>query len=171
MISREKKEKLVEELARILKESASVLFADFAGLGTTDLNELKKELRQNEVGFKVTKKSLWPFIFKKAGLAEEPTILNYEGSVAIAYGKNEGIETAKIFKKFAKNHETLKIIGGFFWKEFRDVISVLKLAELPARETLLGMVVGITASPLSSFMGVLKANQRNLVSIISQIKK
>lgn len=169
MISREKKSKLIEQLAVVLKESASVIFADFSGLATSELNKLKKELRAHSVRFKVTKKSLWPLVFKKAGLVEEPIVREHPGSVAIAYGPVEGIETAKTLKAFAKSHEALKIVGGFLWGEFHNPATILKVAELPNREVLLGMTAGVIAAPLRSFVGVLRSPLRDLVGVIKSI--
>ena len=172
MISREKKEKSVEDLAAIVSESASVIFTDFSGLSTNDLNELKSNLRSENVHYKVTKKSLWPFVMKKAGLNEKVIDFSkHKGSVGIAYSSDEGVGSAKVIAGFIKNHKEFSILGGFMEKLFVSNQKIAEWAELPSREELLSRFVFALSDPIRSFAGVLGGAQRDFVSVINQIKE
>lgn len=170
MITREKKEKIVEELVDAVKDSESIIFTDFSGLGTTEINELKKNLREEGVRYKVTKKSLWPLILKKLGFKDQLDFLNNPGSVSIAYSKNDGIDTAKVIDNFTKSHETFKILGAIIDKVFVGPDKIRALAALPTRKELLARFVFTLNSPRQRFVSVLGVNIRNLVSVISNIK-
>ncbi len=170
MISKEKKKAFVEDVTLILKESKSVIFTDFSGLTTPELNELKNTLREKKINYKVTKKSLWPFILEKVGLVKEVDFSDYKGSIGIAYGSDEGVGVAKAIHNFVKTHKEFSILGGLIDKIFIDSQKIKELAILPSKEELFSKFVFVLSSPLRLFAGVLGANQRNLVSVINQIK-
>jgi large subunit ribosomal protein L10 len=70
-------------------------------------------------------------------------------------GIEDEIAPARIANKFAKDHESFKILGGIFENKFADREKVLALANLPSRPELLGRLVGSIASPMASFVRVL----------------
>ena len=63
MLTKSQKIKLVEELADILKNNASILFVDFSALNMGEIIALKKDLKKEGIKFKALKKSLLTFAF------------------------------------------------------------------------------------------------------------
>ncbi len=170
MLTREKKEAQVQTLAGILKESPAIVFTDFSGLSTPELNELRGTLREGGIRYKATKKSLWPFVRAQVeGQPEEILFPEHEGSVAIAYSDGEGIETSKILTKFAKDHEQFAILGALVQGEFLNVGRIKELASLPSREELLAKVAYLLASPMRGLVGVLNGPQREFVQVLQQV--
>lgn len=172
MISREKKEKSVEDLATIISESGSVIFTDFSGLSTNDLNELKNSLRNENIQYKVTKKSLWPFIMKKVGLDEKIVDFSeHKGSIGITYSSDEGVSSAKVITSFIKKHKNFAILGGFIENLFVESQKIIELSKLPSRKELFSRLVFAISNPTRLFAGVLGAAQRDFVFVINQIKE
>ena len=174
MLSRAKKEEQVEQLVKILQTNTAVVFTDFTGLSTPELNELRVELRKENIRYKATKKSLWPFVKKATEQGEgeaAPVFEDYKGSVAIAYGEGEGVDVSKILTKFAKTHETFAILGALVQGEFLDKERIRALAALASREELLAKLVYVLAGPMRNLVSVLSAPQRDFVSVLSQIQK
>ena len=171
MLSKAKKQKLVEEIARIVKENPSIVFTDFSGLTIGELDELKRELRAEGVLYKATKKSLWPFVQERAQMPEDTLgIGEYKGSIGIAYGSGEGIEASKILVKFAKKSEKLAILGGYINQMFFDKSRIMTLAALPSREELVAKLLYVLSSPMQRFVRAISAPSQQLVSVLSQIK-
>ncbi len=171
MISREKKEKTIEDLVEILKTNNSIIFTDFSGLSAPEINELKKDLREKGIIYKVTKKSLWPFVFKKIESEDVSAISEYKGSVGIAYNNDEGVLGAKAVDDFKSRYKEFGVLGGFLGRVFVGPEKILELAKLPGREELLSKFVYVINSPRQNLVGALGANINNLVSVINQIRE
>ncbi|MEK7629551.1 MAG: 50S ribosomal protein L10 [Patescibacteria group bacterium] len=167
MLTKAQKIKLVEELADILKNNASILFVDFSALNMGEIIALKKDLKKEGIKFKALKKSLLTFAFKKSG-REEMDFSDHKNSVAIVYGSapltTSGSSTtsgeldavmAKIVYKFSLQTKKLAILGGFLMGEKMLKNAVISLAQLPTREVLLSQVVQLLMSPVSGFARVL----------------
>ncbi len=167
MISRDKKEKIVEDLSNLFQSHEGIVFVDFTGLTTSELEELKKNLRTFGGNYKVVKKSLLPFVSKKIGI--NLNLESHKGSLAAAYEKNEGVGIAKALSIFKKSHESLIILGGLLSKVFVPSDKVKELAALPGREELLGKLMYIL-SPASSLVRTLASPIAGLANIINSIK-
>lgn len=157
MLTKAQKIKLVEELADILKNNASILFVDFSALNMGEIIALKKELKKEGVKFKALKKSLLTFAFKKSG-REEMDLSFHKNSVAIVFGEAASDAVmAKIVHKFSLQTKKLAILGGFLMGEKMLKNTVITLAQLPTREVLLSQIVQLLMSPVSGFARALDA--------------
>ena len=167
MQTRNQKKDLVKDLAQKIKDSKSVVFADFKGVKVKDLTELKKELRKEGVSFKVLKKTLINIALKEAGV--EASTKEMEGQVAISTSPNDEVAPAKIINKFSKANENLKILGGVLESKMMSIDEVKSLAMLPSKEELLGKLVGTIQAPISGFVNVCAGNLRGLVQVLKGI--
>src|SRR5690554_555490 len=110
MTALEKKKQIVEEIAEKLKESGSTILVDYRGLTVAEVTELRKQLRDNNVEYKVYKNTLSQRAAEAAGLDDLKETL--VGPTAIAFSKDDVVAPAKILHNFAKSHEALEIKGG-----------------------------------------------------------
>lgn len=111
MLLKSKKEKIVKDLGSDLKDAASVVFVNFHGLTVGPETNLRKDLRNQGVGYKVSRKTL----LKRAlnGLAEGE-IPNLNGEVAVAYSK-DSIAPAREIYNFQKSQQRYaKYLGRYF---------------------------------------------------------
>jgi large subunit ribosomal protein L10 len=165
-ISRRKKEELVEEITGKIKESKSIVFADFTGLSVDEASELRAKLRENGVSLKVVKHNLFAIACQEAGadinideLAGHP--------IAFAFSSDE-VMGAKTINDFAKSNEKLEMVGGALEGKNISMEELKALANMPSREELYAKVVGSLASPLRGMVGVLQGNLRGLVNVLDQ---
>ena len=157
MLSREQKRKLVIELAGILKDNGSFVFADFSGLTMAEMTALKKELKKEGAGFKVLKKSLLDLAAEKSVVDWRVDLSAHRGAVAVAYGP-AGVDPGAIAKSldaFSRVHKKLLILGGYLVGRLMSVKEVSVLAQLPGREALLSQVLAMLMSPVSGLARVL----------------
>src|SRR5688572_7952664 len=95
-----------------------------------------------------------------------------EKQLAIGYGFTDEVEAAKMLSDFAKETETLEILGGWVDGNFFDASAVKTLASLPSKETLQAQVVGRLGGliqglvynlnfPLQQFAYVVKAAEES----------
>ena len=168
-LTREQKKKIVEDLKEKIAEQKAMVFVDFTGLKVKDLSDLRKKLKAANSELKVAKKTLLDLVFKKARLAVETKKI--KGEVALILGYNDGLSLTKTVYQFAEINPNLKILGGFFEKEFREAEEIITLAQLPSREELLARLAGTIFAPASNFVNVLQGNIKGLIYALSGIKK
>ncbi|MCP3764431.1 50S ribosomal protein L10 [Domibacillus sp. A3M-37] len=151
----EKKQALVGEIADKLKNSPSTVIVDYRGLSVAQVTELRKQLREAGVEFKVYKNTMTRRAAEQAGIEGLQEFLT--GPNAIAFGAEDVVAPAKILNEFAKKNEALEIKAGVLEGNFVSVEEVKALAELPSREGLLSMVLSVLQAPIRNFALAAKA--------------
>lgn len=168
--TREQKQKIIEDLKDKLSRQKIVIFSDFRGLPVSKMQNLRRNLKKDGVDFKVAKKTLIKKSFGSEDFGIEPKKL--EGEIALAFGYKDEVSPAKLIYKFAKeNEKVFKILGGILQNQFIAREKILELAKLPSYQELLAKMLGSLNAPISGFASVLRSNIRNLVCVLSSIKK
>jgi large subunit ribosomal protein L10 len=151
----EKKQELVGQIADKLKNSPSTVIVDYRGLSVAQVTELRKQLREAGVEFKVYKNTMTRRAAEQAGIEGLQEFLT--GPNAIAFGVEDVVAPAKILNEFAKKNEALEIKAGVLEGNFVSVEEVKALAELPSRDGLLSMVLSVLQAPIRNFALAAKA--------------
>lgn len=149
------KKQVVSEIATKLSESQSTVVVDYRGLSVAEVTDLRKQLRDAGVEFKVYKNSMT----RRATAETELTALDEQlvGPTAIAFSKDDVIAPAKILNEFAKKHEALEIKAGVIEGQVASLEQIKALAELPSRDGLLSMLLSVLQAPVRNFALVTKA--------------
>ena len=167
-LTREQKQKILEELKEKIEKQKTIIFVDFTGLKVKDFSSLRKKLKANDNELKVAKKTLMDILFKKVKLEVEAKKL--PGEIALVFGYKDIISPAKIVWQSSQENPNLKILGGFLENKFFEAERIIELAQLPTREELLAKLIGSIKAPISNFVYVLEANIKGLIYILKQIK-
>ncbi|KNX35652.1 50S ribosomal protein L10 [Bacillus amyloliquefaciens] len=149
------KKVVVEEIASKLKESKSTIIVDYRGLNVSEVTELRKQLREANVEFKVYKNTMTRRAVEQAELDGLNDVLT--GPNAIAFSTEDVIAPAKVLNEFAKNHEALEIKAGVIEGKVSSVEEVKALAELPSRDGLLSMLLSVLQAPVRNLALAAKA--------------
>jgi large subunit ribosomal protein L10 len=151
----EQKKLIVDEIADKFKASKSTVVVDYRGLTVGEVTELRKQLRDAGIEFKVYKNSM----ARRAAEASELSGLNeaLTGPNAIAFSNEDVVAPAKILNDFAKKHEALEIKAGVIEGNIASVDEVKALAELPSREGLLSMLLSVLQAPIRNLALAAKA--------------
>ncbi|MDO4476316.1 MAG: 50S ribosomal protein L10 [Lachnospiraceae bacterium] len=150
----ELKKPVVEEIAEAVNGAQSVVLVAYSGISVEADTELRKELREAGVHYKVYKNTMMNFAFK--GTEFEALCPQLNGPNAIAISKIDATASARIISKYAKKAPTLKMIGGVVEGKYYDEKQVAALAAVPSREELLGKLLGSIQSPIANFARVIK---------------
>jgi large subunit ribosomal protein L10 len=167
MLTRPQKEELVKNLAEMIKGGKVLIFSDYAGTSVAKMKNLRDALRESGSSYKITKKKLIDLALKNAGI--EASVLDLEGQIGIAIGKEDEVTAAKVLAKFAKENKNFKILRGVLENKVISGQEVASLAMLPSKEELLARVVGTINAPISGFVNALAGNLRNLVGVLKAI--
>jgi|SRR5699024_8224411 len=155
MATLESKKQVVEEIAEKLKDSESTVLVDYRGLTVEEVTELRKQLRDNNVEYKVYKNTL----SRRAAEAAELDGLKETlvGPTAIAFSKDDVVTPAKVLHEFAKNHDALEIKGGVIEGEIATLEQIQELSTLPDHEGLLSMLLSVLQGPIRNLAYATKA--------------
>lgn len=151
----EMKQAQVQEIAEKFKAAASVVVVDYRGLTVAQVTELRKQLREAGVEFKVYKNTLTRRASEIAGVEAINEYLT--GPNAIAFSNEDVVAPAKIINEFAKKNEALEIKAGIIEGNVSTVEDVKALADLPSREGLLSMLLSVLQAPVRNFALATKA--------------
>ncbi|MBI4692035.1 MAG: 50S ribosomal protein L10 [Candidatus Terrybacteria bacterium] len=169
-ITKQKKEEILENLKESLKKAKIVVFVNFHGLSVSLANELRKILRSMGVTYMVAKKTLIKKALETFGFSGEMPKL--EGEIAIAVSDSDPLASAKALEQFAKkNKDKIKLGGGVFENKYIGAETVIMLANIPAREILLGQLVNIINSPIQGLVVTLNGLVSKFVRTLEEIAK
>jgi large subunit ribosomal protein L10 len=169
---RSEKERVVAELTDRLRETATLLVADYRGLTVTEIDDLRSRLLQHGAHFRVVKNTLTRRAAEVAGTEALLTLL--DGPTAIAFLETEGdpVAVAKALSDVARTGRVLVIRGGILDGTAITADEIEELAKLPPADVLRGQlvgaltgplqIVGVFAAPMRDFVGVLDARIRQL---------
>jgi len=151
----EQKKRIVEEITEKLKKSQTTVIVDYRGLNVAEITELRKQLREAGVEFKVYKNTLMRRAAEKAELSGLNEFLT--GPNAVAFSEHDPVMPAKILNDFAKKNEKLEIKAGVVEGRLVSISEIKALAELPPREGLLSMLLSVLQAPVRNFALAVKA--------------
>ncbi|MBE5879033.1 MAG: 50S ribosomal protein L10 [Lachnospiraceae bacterium] len=147
------KKPIVEEISANIEGAQSVVLVDHRGLTVAQDTELRKQLREAGVTYKVYKNTMLNFAFK--GTEFEGLAPYLEGPSAIAISKDDATAPARILCKFAKTAPALEVKGGVVEGTVYDAKGIEAISAVPSREELLGKLLGSIQSPITNLARVL----------------
>ena len=154
MMNKEQKKNYITEMTANFENSEAVLVTHYQGLTVKQLDELRKQMRDQGIQFKITKNKITKLALEKTRCKELANL--FTGPTAVALSK-DAISSAKILTKFSKENNNLKILGGIMGKDILDVAGVAKVATLPTLEEARAKIVGILRSPAQKITSILLA--------------
>ncbi|KXB58444.1 50S ribosomal protein L10 [Gemelliphila asaccharolytica] len=151
----EKKQELVNQIAEEIKESSSIIIADYRGLNVSQVTELRDNMRNEGLTFKVYKNSLVRRAMKQAGIEGLDEVLT--GPNAIAFSKEDVVAPARVLNDFAKDNENLELKAGVIEGKVSSLEEVKAIASLPSRDGLLSMLLSVLTAPMRNTALAIKA--------------
>ena len=149
----ELKKPIVEEISASIKDAQSVVLVDYRGLTVEQDTELRKQLREAGITYKVYKNTMMNFAFK--GTDCEPLTSYLEGPSAIAISTEDATAPARLLCKFAKTANALEVKGGVVEGTVYDAKGIENISRIPSREELLSKLLGSIQSPITNFARVM----------------
>ena len=150
----ELKAPIVQEISDSIKDAQSVVIVDYRGLTVAEDTQLRKQLREAGVTYKVYKNTFMNFAFKGTDFESLSGVL--EGPNAIAISTTDATAPARVLAEFAKKAPKLEIKAGVVEGNFYDAEGMKAISSIPSREVLLSKLLGSIQSPIANFARVIK---------------
>ena len=149
----ELKQPVVQEISERIQGAQSIVLVDHRGLTVEQDTQLRRELREAGVSYKVYKNTMMNFAFK--GTEFEGLSQYLEGPSAMAVSTTDATAPARILAKFAKTADKLEIKAGVVEGTVYDAAGIAVIANIPSREELISKLLGSLQSPITNFARVM----------------
>ena len=149
----ELKQPIVDEISGVINGAQSVVVVDYRGLTVAEDTQLRKQLREAGVSYKVYKNTLVSRAVEGTEFESLRDVL--EGPSAFAVSTTDATAPARILAKFAKTAKALEIKAGVVEGTYYDAEGMKAIAEVPSREELLSKLLGSLQSPITNLARVL----------------
>lgn len=150
------KSEVVSEIVEKLQKSSAAVVVDYKGLTVEEVTELRKQMREAGVDYKVYKNTLVRRAAKEVGIEQFNDEL-LVGTNAIAFGYDDPVAPARILKGFMDSHPKMKLKMGVVEGVFYDESKIVEMANIPSREVLIAKLLGSLKAPVSNFAYLIDA--------------
>jgi large subunit ribosomal protein L10 len=163
----EKKKQSVEKLDEIFAHGGVYMF-DYRGLKVSEMETLRRQIRDLGAGVKVIQNRLVIKYFEKQKMAFGRDL--FKGTLAAAYSRDHYVETAKALVNFEKESKKIKIKYGFIDRSLVNEAQIAEVAKLPGRDILLAQLAGSIIMPLRKFGSALSAPLTSMLILMKNYK-
>lgn len=146
-----------------------MLITDFRGMDMSAMTELRNQLRQASVEYRVAKNTL----MSRASEGTNIALLKeqFVGPCAVALSYDDPVSPARLLVKFAAGNPALEVKAGVVGDRVIDADGIERLSKLPSREVLLTQLVSLMNAPVTGLVRVLSGVPRSLLNVLMAIKE
>jgi large subunit ribosomal protein L10 len=163
LVDRAAKSELVGALGEVFKTTKVVVVAHYSGLTVTQMQNLRRQMKQAGASVKVAKNRLAKIALEGSDVASIAPLL--KGPTLIAFS-GDPIAAPKVAVDFARTHERLVILGGAMGKTALDQNAVRALAALPSLDELRAKIVGLIQAPATKIAQVVTAPAAKVARVV-----
>jgi large subunit ribosomal protein L10 len=171
-MTREDKNKFIDELAEKLSASPILYLADTSELTVENTNDLRRSCHKNDITLKVVKNKLLRKAFERVeGYDYSELYETLSGPTSLMFSEVANAP-AKLIKDFRKKHDK-PILKGAFIEEavFVGDDQLDALSALKSREELIGEIVGLLQSPVQNVVSALQSGGNTISGLVKALEE
>ncbi len=170
-MTRKDKEKEVAWLKENFRDVSALVMTDYKGLSVAEISDLRSQLREQGVTFKVVKNTL--VRLAAPGTDVEVITSDAVGPRAAAWTTDvDGAPAmAKVLVEYAKKNPKLELISGVLQGTKMSPAELEDLSKLPSRDELMSTLLGTMIAPVGAFVNTLAAVPRSLLNVLKAIEQ
>ena len=162
----DRKIQLVNEMKEMLSSYVIAIGTDYRGLSANDMNQLRKELTEKGIDYKVVKNNLAKIAADEVGDTEFHRLL--QETTGVAFSSGDPVEPAKLLVEFAKTHRVpLEIRSAILEGVYLSGDQVVRLVDLPSKEVLIAQLLAQLNSPVARLVTVLQGPIAKLPRVLN----
>lgn len=166
-MNRTEKEAEVKELQDAFGKAKAVIFADYKGVSSNEMNDLRASLRKLDSEFRIVKNNLVRVALK--GTPKETAVESLVGPTAAFFSYDDPAAAAKALNEFSKEVEAFVLKEGFLGDETIGEAQIKELSNLPSKEVLIAQLLSVMNGPIRNFVSVLAAVPRDFVCVLQAV--
>lgn len=170
-VSRQKKAEVLTQLNDCFARQKATVFLGYRGTTVKDVTALRNAARQEGMSYHVVKKNLIKMTAKEQTGAEIQDVLFDKQPFGTLFSYEDQVSSCKLAAKFAKDLNTISILGGVIDGVAVSSDVILQYSKLPSREELLAKFTGLVRAPLTGFHGLIKTSISSFARSVSELAK
>lgn len=161
---------IVRQLSDEFARAEGLVIVSLNGLTVAETENLRNSLAESGVRLRMVRNRLARIALKNRGIETGKDL--FGGNVACAWGSSEdAIRVAKVVAKAVKAADPKKggklaFRGAYFEGNVLDAASAAALAEMPGKDELRGMLLGLLSGPARSLAVLLQAPGASLARLL-----
>jgi large subunit ribosomal protein L10 len=167
MITRAIKAEEIASLSDKFGKAKAAFLVDFKGMSVEQVTTLRKKLFTSESEMKVVRNTLAIRALANHPSSESAIKDSFVGTNAIVFAYADATASAKVLSDFAKDVELLQLKVGVMDGQKLDNSAIKALANLPSKDVLRSMLLGVFAAPASKFVRTLNAVPTGFVRVLA----
>jgi large subunit ribosomal protein L10 len=167
-LNRDEKSAIVAELNAMFDRAKFSVVADYCGLKVSELEKVRKELRDCNTEIRIAKNTL----LKRAvtDTSCESLSEDFTGTTAIVMAYDDPVSPAKVLAKFAEDHKRFELRSAVLEGEKITVDNIIALSKLPTKEVLLGQLLSVMNGVPTALVRVLSGVPRTFLYGLQAVK-
>ncbi|UCE28043.1 MAG: 50S ribosomal protein L10 [Candidatus Coatesbacteria bacterium] len=154
---------LVEEFGR----AGGVIFTDFRGVNVDGMTGLRREMREKELRYFVSKRTLISRALNETEIEVPDEFL--DGATGLVFTDEEPVAASKVVEDFRKEFPSFIVKGGIMGAVTLAPADIKSLAKTPPREELLAKFVSSLNSPISNLANVTAGILRAFIKVLNAV--
>ena len=162
------KETIVAEVAEIASSAFSVVVAEYAGLESVDMDDLRAKSRDGGVCLRVVKNTL-----ARRALEGTDFVCLQEslvGPVVMAFSQEDPGAAARVVKDFTKENDKLVVKALSIGGQLLEASELDRLAKLPTKDQAISMLMSVMQAPVTKLARTLNEVPGKLVRTVAAIR-
>jgi large subunit ribosomal protein L10 len=169
-MKKEEKVQVIDEVAELVSKATGMYFTDFSGLTVGQATELRCELRNAGLVYRVAKNTLIKKALERV-TGYDKVYDKLVGPTGVVFAYEDSVAPAKIIEKFIGKHQKLSLKAAVLEKQVYDGSKLKELAKLPSKKEVMASILGSVQAPLAGVPNVVNAVLRDLVSVVDELGK
>lgn len=167
-LSFNEKEAIVAEVAEVANSALSVVVAEYTGLESTDMDDLRAKAREGGVYIRVVKNTL----ARRALEGTEYACLQESlvGPLVMAFSQEDPGAAARVVKDFTKENDKLAVKALSIGGQLLEASELDRLAKLPTKDQAISMLMSVMQAPITKLARTLNEVPGKLVRTVAAIR-
>lgn len=165
-MDRASKEAFVADFNEKLGRASLAVVTDFRGIDVNSMVQFRKSVAGVDgAEYKVVKNRLALRALEGTDFEGLGELLEGPNGILISYG--DVVEAAKKLTEFMDDNEDMELKGGALDGSMLSPDQVKALADLPSKEVLQSMLLGVLQAPSRNFVSLLANANRQIVNVLA----
>ena len=167
-LSLEEKKAIVAEVAEVANTAHSAVAAEYIGLTSNEMNDLRSEARKGGVHLRVVKNTLARRAVEGTDYACMTEALT--GQLILAFSQEDPGSAARVLKAFAKDHNKLVVRALSVGGQLLPASDLERMASLPTKEQAISMLMSVMQAPISKLARTLNEVPGKMVRTVAAVR-
>lgn len=170
-MTREEKNKAIDELTVVINDAPTIYVADIAGLNASETSKLRRLCHQRGVKLSVVKNTLLKKAMERSDKEFDELYGTLKGNTSIMLSETGNVP-AKLIKEFRKKEERPLLKGAYIEEATYVGDDQLEtLINIKSKEELVGEIITLLQSPARNVISALQSSGNTITGLLKAIEE